>query len=33
MRKAFEQAIAKTTGDDAISLTNFWKNYNMRHAI
>jgi hypothetical protein len=33
IRKIFEQLIAKTTGDDAISLTEFWKNYNVRRAI
>ncbi|XP_063152245.1 uncharacterized protein LOC134492057 isoform X1 [Candoia aspera] len=33
IRRTFEQAIAKTTGDDAVSLTEFWKNYNIRHAI
>jgi hypothetical protein len=32
MTKKFEQATAKTTEDDAVSLTKFWKNYNMRHA-
>jgi hypothetical protein len=31
IRNTFEQAIAKTT-DDAISLTEFRKNYNIRHA-
>jgi hypothetical protein len=31
--KTFEQAIAKTTGDDAICLTEFWKNYNTRRGI
>jgi hypothetical protein len=25
IRKIFEQAIAKITGDNAISLTEFWK--------
>ncbi|KAM6471896.1 uncharacterized protein PHA67_002618 isoform 2-T2 [Liasis olivaceus] len=33
IRRTFEQAIAKTTGDDAVSLTEFWRNYNIRHAI
>jgi hypothetical protein len=33
IRKTFEYAIPKTTEYDAIFLTEFWKNYNMRHAI
>jgi hypothetical protein len=33
IRKTFELATAKTTGDDAISLTEFWKNHNITHAI
>jgi hypothetical protein len=32
IRNTFEQAIAKTTEDDATSLTEFRKNYNIRHA-
>jgi purine nucleoside permease len=33
IRKTSEQAIAKITEGDVISLTEFWKNYNIRHAI
>ncbi|XP_036597382.1 tigger transposable element-derived protein 1-like [Trichosurus vulpecula] len=33
LRKIFEQADAKTTGDEAMSLTDFWGNYNIRDAI
>jgi hypothetical protein len=33
IRETFEQTTVKTTGDDVISLTEFWKNYNIRHAI
>jgi hypothetical protein len=33
IRKEFEQEIAKITGDHAIWLTEFWKNYNIRHAV
>jgi hypothetical protein len=32
IRKTFEQAVAETTGDDAISLADFWENYNIRHS-
>jgi hypothetical protein len=32
-RKTSEQTIAKTIEDNVISLTEFWKNYNIRHAI
>jgi hypothetical protein len=32
-KKTFEQTIAKTTEDDAVSLPEFRKNYNIRHAI
>jgi hypothetical protein len=32
IRKTFQQAIAKSTGNDAIYLTEFRKNYNDRHA-
>jgi hypothetical protein len=33
IRNTFEYAIAKTIGDNVISLTEFWENYNIRHAI
>jgi hypothetical protein len=33
IKGGFEQAIAKTTVDDAVCLTEFWKSYNIRHAI
>jgi hypothetical protein len=33
IRKTFEPAIDKIIGDDAISLTELWKNYNIRSAI
>jgi hypothetical protein len=33
IRKTFEQAIAKRTEDDAVSLPEFWKNCTIRHAI
>uniref|UniRef100_A0A5F8GLC9 Tigger transposable element-derived protein 1-like n=1 Tax=Monodelphis domestica TaxID=13616 RepID=A0A5F8GLC9_MONDO len=33
LRKIFEQAVVKTIGDDAMSLTDFWENYNIRDAV
>ncbi|XP_043835158.1 tigger transposable element-derived protein 1-like [Dromiciops gliroides] len=33
LRKIFEQAATKTIGNDAMSLTDFWENYNIRDAI
>jgi hypothetical protein len=33
LRKTFEQAVLKTIGDDAISLTEVWKNCYIRYAI
>jgi hypothetical protein len=33
IRTTCEQAIAETTEDGAVSLTEFWKNYNIRHAV
>jgi hypothetical protein len=33
VRNTFEQVIAKTIGNDAISLTEFLEYYNIRHAI
>jgi hypothetical protein len=33
IRKTLELLIPKTIEDDAISVTEFWKNYNIRYAI
>ena len=33
LRRTFKQAITETTGDDTISLTEFWKKYNIKQAI
>jgi hypothetical protein len=33
IRKTFGETIAKTTGDNAISLAEFWKNYNIGRAV
>uniref|UniRef100_A0A5S6Q0H6 DDE-1 domain-containing protein n=1 Tax=Trichuris muris TaxID=70415 RepID=A0A5S6Q0H6_TRIMR len=33
LRETFQQAIAKTTDDNPISLVQFWKNYNIKNAI
>ena len=33
LRKAFSQALSKTTGDQSITLEQFWKNYDIRDAL
>ncbi len=33
LRKTFAQAIEKTTGENAMNLTEFWKNFNIKNAV
>ena len=33
LRRTFAEAIKKTDGDNAPTVTQFWKDYNIRHAV